>query len=241
MNDNNQIDLQLFDIVAQTNPHRVNDNRFLEISQGLSGESFIRATFIAYLEREPSKEEINFWLADFQMKKYRRALPRELRQRVEFRVDPARQGLLRIYQLIARCFRVIFSGNRYIEILDIVNAGMFNKEDFWGTGIDQPRKRMNYNDSKIEIAGWMLGKNYQVISLKIMLGKKKVKEIPVNVFRSDVLDAHGVEKDGVKEYCGYKTTVSLGKLPGEGTLNLIAVFSGENIPPIEVIKIKFQK
>lgn len=72
-----------------------------------------------------------------------------------------------------------------------------------------------------------------------MFGRKKIKEIFVNVFCFDVFDVYGVEKDGVKEYCGYKIIVSLGKLFGEGIFNLIVVFFGKNILLIEVIKIKF--
>lgn len=236
------LDEELFNIIVQeVNPHQVSDRAFLKITTNLSPTNSIRAAFLVYLEREPSIEEINFWLADFQLKHHHYFLLRDLRQRNDFKLDTTTKGVLGIYKYISRCLRVIFMRNQYFEVLDIINVGIFNNNFFWGTWIDKPQKDKVYKTSEINLYGWLLGKKSRVVALQIMLGKKIIKEVSLDVLRLDVVQSYCLETDGSIEYCGYNTKLDLRQLPNKGNLVIKAIFSDRTIPIAEAIKIKFHK
>lgn len=237
-----QFSNEAFPVVISINPYQVDDRTFVEMAQPLSDKDFIRATFIVYLEREPTVEEKQLYHSDISMRG-RYVLPRTLRQTSAFleRRNPHSKDniFLKIFKGIFIFFRRLINRDRFIEIIDIVNSCLSDQEYFWGGWIDFPQKNQKYWSKQLTVAGWVMGKKYPVISLKLILGKKVIQEVPVNSLRLDVVECYVLQPNGWLELCGYNATVNLKDFPSEGVLILEAVFS--NNEAILVGKIRFTK
>ena len=227
-----QFSNEAFPVVININPYQVNDKTFVEMAQPLSDEDFIRAAFIVYLGREPATQEQQMCHSDIRMRD-RYVLPRALRQTSAFldrRSAYGKENFFRkIFKTIFRYLRILITRNRFIKIIDVANPSLSDQKNFWGGWIDIPEKNRQYLGKQLQIGGWVLGKKYPVISLKLTLGKKVIQEVPVNGLRPDVVKSFTLQSNGWLEFCGYNATLNLKNLPPEGILRLEAVFSNNQV------------
>ena len=227
-----QFSSEAFPVVINVNPYQVDDRTFVEMAQALSDEDFIRAAFLVYLGREPAIQEQQMCHSDIKMRD-RYVLPRALRQTSAFldrRSAYGKENFFRkIFKIIFRYLRILITRNRFIRIIDVANPSLSDQKNFWGGWIDIPQKNRQYWGKQLEVGGWVLGKKYPVISLKFILGKKVIREVPVNDLRLDVVKCFTLQPNGWLELCGYNTTLNLRDLPSEGILRLEAVFSNNQV------------
>lgn len=237
--ENYQFSSEAFPVVINVNPYQVDDRAFVEMAQPLSDEDFIRATFLVYLEREPTVQEKQLYYSDIKLRD-RYVLPRTLRQTSAFleRRNIQNKGniFLKIFKKILRFLRRLITRNRFIEVIDIVNSCLSDQSNFWGGWIDIPQKSQKYWGKQLTVAGWVLGKKYPVISLQLILGRKLIQEVPVNGLRSDAVECYVLKPNGWLEFCGYNAKLNIEDLPPEGILRLEAIFSNNKVVLVGIIK-----
>lgn len=125
-------------------------------------------------------------------------------------------------RLIKKVIRKI-NRKKSIEILQIINICQNDLKTFaWGW-ISPPIVGDEIYGSSLPIAGWIIGRNSQPVSIRFIVNQTIVAETPINVPRPDVVKALFVEYKN----CGYSASLDIDILH-EGEIVLEAVFPEGN-------------
>ncbi|PSB52787.1 hypothetical protein C7B67_05600 [filamentous cyanobacterium Phorm 6] len=123
-----------------------------------------------------------------------------------------------------------------IEILDVAALSVEDSGLLWGYNIDSPRNNLQFETDKIFVYGWILGKKYPAVAIKVTSGGTVIQEIATNNPRPDVAKIHS--NVAGSENCGFSAEVGVGELSDECELVLEAVFSDQSIVPIAVVRFR---
>lgn len=96
-----------------------------------------------------------------------------------------------------------------------------------GFSLDGPVVGTGTSAIDFTICGWILGTGKRpLLSIEICLDGFQLKRIPINVPRPDVMEALG--RTSGPNTCGFDTRVGLFGLPDDATIEVIAVFRGDD-------------
>jgi 2-polyprenyl-3-methyl-5-hydroxy-6-metoxy-1,4-benzoquinol methylase len=123
-----------------------------------------------------------------------------------------------------------------IEILDVVLLSVEDSELLWGFNIDSPRKQLQSETDKIFVYGWVLGKKYPVVAVKVISSGTLIQKLAANNPRPDVAKIYS--NVARSESCGFSAEVGVSELPQEAELLLEAVFSDGNSVPIAAVRFR---
>lgn len=97
-----------------------------------------------------------------------------------------------------------------------------------GFSIDTPIASSKYRNIDLDVSGWILSTNVRpLLSIEINIDGFHLKRIPIDVPRPDVVNDLKLQGQG-KLNCGFNTRIGLLGLPPEFTLELVAVFRGDD-------------
>jgi len=115
------------------------------------------------------------------------------------------------------------NGQRSIEVLKVANlCHNYSERLRWGW-TDTPRLGDCFENSMIEIAGWLVGKVEQPIAIRFFICQTLIAETPIHIPRPDVIKAHFY--DPKASNCGYRISLNLQDFSGEVEIGLEAVFA----------------
>lgn len=102
------------------------------------------------------------------------------------------------------------SGKKIVEILRITHACQGDLEHFrWGW-IDSVKVGDEVYGSHMQVAGWLVGKSSQPVTIKFIVDQTVIAETPVNIPRPDVVKAYFIKHAN----CGYNVLLETEKLCG---------------------------
>jgi SAM-dependent methyltransferase len=123
-----------------------------------------------------------------------------------------------------------------IEILDVDQLSVEDSELLWGFNIDSPRKHFQSETDKIFVYGWVLGKKYPVVAVKVIGSGTLIQKLAANNPRPDVAKIYS--NVASSESCGFSAEVGVSELPEESELVLEAFFSDGNSVPIAAVRFR---
>lgn len=123
-----------------------------------------------------------------------------------------------------------------IEILDVVQLSVEDSELLWGFNIDSPRKQFQSETDKIFVYGWVLGKKYPVVGVKVTSSGTLIQKLATNNPRPDVAKIYS--NVASSETCGFSAEVAVSELPEESELILEAFFSDGKSVPIAAVRFR---
>ena len=121
----------------------------------------------------------------------------------------------------------------------ITNIEHLNSESelFRGFSIDGPSASAEFGAIDFTVCGWILSSNVRpLLSIEINIDGFQLKRIPINVPRSDVIEALNIN-DKSKTNCGFDTRIGILGLPNSFSIELVAVFRGDTAN--ERVKVPF--
>jgi SAM-dependent methyltransferase len=124
-----------------------------------------------------------------------------------------------------------------IQIQEVVKINPNDPELLWGFNIDTPNTSYKTDKYEVWLAGWILGKKNQVVSIEVICCGRVIQIIPVNNPRPDVAQTY--TEDSHAGTSGFLAQVGVSELSTEVELHLQAVFSDQSRLPISIVK--FQK
>lgn len=237
-----------FALVSNLDPVEVSDREFLRASRTFSDEDFVRAVYLAYLRREPASSNLQFWTTEIKLNNGRRScLLRSIKNNLDYMANPARKSknfsLLRLVQkpfnflsqLISKLIRSLLK-IEYFEILAAVNFIHEQNELLLGAWIDQPKTGSKIKKSTYIIAGWVVGKDSQPLTIRLINNEKVIGQVPMTVARPDITKAYCVASKN--HTWGFDILLNIKQLSNQGNLELQAVFPDSKIVPIGLIKFR---
>ena len=243
-----QLSPQLFALVSNLDPIEISDYEFLRAARTFSDEDFVRAVYLAYLRREPTSSNLQFWTTEIKLKNGRRSyLLKWIKNNLDYLANPAKKSknnswlkiLLKpinlLSQFISKLIRTLLK-IEYLEILAAVNFIHEQNEFLLGAWIDQPKTGAKIKKSTYIIAGWVVGKDSQPVTIRLVNNEKVISQVPTTVARPDITKAYCVASK--THTWGFDILLNIKQLSNQGDLELQAIFSDSNILTIGLIKFR---
>ncbi|MCL2932548.1 MAG: sulfotransferase [Trichodesmium sp. MAG_R03] len=123
-----------------------------------------------------------------------------------------------------------------LEVLKVEEYS--NLAELLGCIIDSPKTGERQNTYTIDISGWVLGKKYPAITIKIFNNKRMLRKVPIGNPRPELANTY-LQNPRARN-CGFATSISLIGLPTEEELNLQVVLQDKTHIPIAKIRFKRQ-
>jgi hypothetical protein len=224
----------LFVLASNLDPTKISDEEFVRVSTELSDADFVRALFLAYLKRDATKSEINYWANEIELRKSKRiSLPRGFRTTSVFLeaqynnpqslMQKLIQGIDRmLWPPISRLIRML-GGIEHLEIIAAINLVREQNDLLLGACIDRPQTGCKIETSQYIIAGWVIGKVTQPSGVRATIQKEAIAEFPISNSRPDVTQAYCLTSN--THNWGFDILLNIKELPSEGDIKLHAVFS----------------
>ncbi|MGH9384490.1 MAG: hypothetical protein ACRD2N_09415, partial [Vicinamibacterales bacterium] len=114
----------------------------------------------------------------------------------------------------------------HVEILDVVPAGI-SPEDFWGSGIDMPRKGERRDHYAMLVAGWVLHRDLESPEILAVSEGQVVARWPSNRLRPDVATAY--TDMPISPCCGFMGAIRTLDLPAEFELRIEMLGRNEQV------------
>lgn len=124
-----------------------------------------------------------------------------------------------------------------IQIQEVVNLPQNDPELLWGFNIDTPNTSYKTDKYELLLAGWILGKKAQVVSIEVISSNNVIQTIAVDKPRPDVAQTYTEASHASTS--GFWEKLGISELPTEVELLIQAVFSDQSRLPISMVK--FQK
>lgn len=239
---------ELFALVSNFDPIEVSNYEFLRAARTFSDEDFVRAVYLAYLRREPTSSNLQFWTTEIKLQNGRRSyLLRSIKNNLDYLANPAKKSknysLLKILlnpinlliQFISKLIRTLLK-IEYLEILAAVNFIHEQNEFLLGAWIDQPKTGAKIKKSTYIIAGWVVGKDSQPVTIRLVNNEKVISQVPMTVARPDITKAYCVASK--THTWGFDILLNIKQLSNQGDLELQAIVSDSNIVTIGCIKFR---
>ncbi len=124
-------------------------------------------------------------------------------------------------------------------IVKIMNIKYFEPlpESLWGCQIIKPVIEEKFNTYSIEIAGWILGKNSPVETLRLINQGKVIRKVAVN--RNSPEARKMYPESSLAKHCGFSTIVGLAGLPFKSEITVEALL--QNKTQVSITIIEFQR
>jgi hypothetical protein len=126
-----------------------------------------------------------------------------------------------------------FRRAKLIEILQVEQFGYAASQVFWGGWCDSPKSNSTYQGNTLLIQGWVIGKPASAVSLRIVVNRTCLREIPIHLVRPDVVEVFKFLPAGA---FGFATVLELRELPSRGQLRLDAVFANRQVETLALIE-----
>ncbi|MDY7002587.1 MAG: sulfotransferase [Cyanobacteriota bacterium] len=123
-----------------------------------------------------------------------------------------------------------------VEILEVEKYS--NLAELLGYAIDIPETGEHKNTYTIDISGWVLGKKYPAVAIKIINNKRMLRKIPIGNPRPELARIYPQNPRATN--CGFATSISIIGLSTEDELNLQAVLKDQTHIPIAKIRFRHQ-
>lgn len=123
-----------------------------------------------------------------------------------------------------------------VEILEVEKYS--NLAELLGCAIDIPETGEEKNTYTIDISGWVLGKKYPAVAIKIINNKRMLRKIPIGNPRPELTTIYPQNPRAAN--CGFATSISIIGLPAEDELNLQAILKDQTHIPIAKIRFRHQ-
>jgi hypothetical protein len=243
-----QLSPQLFALVSNLDPMEISDYEFLRAARTFSDEDFVRAVYLAYLRREPTSSNLQFWTTEIKLKKGRRSyLLKWIKNNLDYLANPAQKSknyswlkiILKpinfLSQFVSKLIRTLLK-IEYLEILAAVNFIHEQNEFLLGAWIDQPKTGAKIKKSTYIIAGWVVGKDSQPVTIRLVNNEKVISQVPMTVARPDITKTYCVASK--THTWGFDILLNIKQLSNQGNLQLQAIFSDSNIVTIGLIKFR---
>jgi hypothetical protein len=123
--------------------------------------------------------------------------------------------------------------------VQISNVELLNgdSELLKGVSVDGPAVESSFGATDFTICGWILPSQVRpLLSIEINVEGFQLKRIPINVPRPDVIESLNID-DKSQLNCGFDTRIGILGLPDDFSIELVAVFRGDN--PNERVKTSF--
>jgi hypothetical protein len=238
-----------FALVSNLDPVEVSDREFLQASKQFSDEDFVRAIYQAYFNHEPTTYDLKFWATEIKLHKSgrgRSCLLRALRKNISIsrKAHKKKHSFLskllapyfgRLGYCISQIFRKIL-GLQALEILSAVNLVIEQNESLLAGCLDRPKTGDKIKTSTYIIAGWLVGKDSQPVTIRLIGNKTVISEVPFTIPRPDV----------TKVYClvskthnwGFNILLNVNQIPEDGDWELQASFADDKLVTIGLIKFR---
>ncbi|NEP78864.1 MAG: glycosyltransferase family 92 protein [Okeania sp. SIO3B3] len=131
---------------------------------------------------------------------------------------------------------IVTPNTTIIKILNIKDLEPV-PESLWGFHINKPVKREKINTYSIEIAGWVLGKNSPVETVRLINQGKVIRKVAVN---KNAPEARKIYPENLlAKHCGFSTIVGLAGLPLKSEIIVEAIL--KNNTQVSIAIIEFQR
>lgn len=236
-----------FALVSNLDPVEISDREFLQASKQFSDTDFVRAIYQAYFNHEPTTYDLKFWVTEIKLHKSGRScLLRPLRRNFSISIKTHKKQPSFISKLLAPYFSRLgyfiskilrkILGLQALEILSAVNLVIEQNESLLAGCLDRPKTGDKIKTSTYIIAGWLVGKNSQPVSIRLIGNKTVISEVPFTIPRPDV----------TKVYClvskthnwGFNILLNVHQLPEYGDWELQALFADRKLVTIGLIKFR---
>ena len=124
----------------------------------------------------------------------------------------------------------------FIQIQEVVKLPQNDPELLQGFNLDTPNTSYKTDKYEILFAGWILGKNDQVVSIEVISSNKVIETIAVDKPRPDVAQIYTEASHA--DLSGFWGKVAMSELPTEVELLIQAVFSDQSRLPINMVKVQ---
>ncbi|GGA21609.1 hypothetical protein [Okeania sp. KiyG1] len=124
-----------------------------------------------------------------------------------------------------------------IEVLNVIKS-LKESDLLLANSLDRPKRGKSSNQGKLNIAGWVFGKNSPVVAIEIISEGKVLQKLEMNVPRPDVIKSY--PEASVAKNCGFETNLSISELPQVVDIGLEAVLANEKRASIGYISIRHQ-
>lgn len=237
-----QITPEQFALVSHLDPMQISDREFLLADRAFGDEDFVRAVYKSYLNRDPMISELKYWMIEIKLKKTGRFFfLKQTRNSLEFNQRPyhRKKPLFRanavsnyfgkFWFLISRSIRQII-GIQHLEIVATINLILKQNDSILAAWIDQPKTGDIIKKSTYYIAGWIVGKKQQPVTIRLSENEMTIAEVPLTGDRPDVSKVYCLESETHK--WGFYILLNIKQLPLRGDLQLQAVFPNGSLVPI---------
>ena len=129
-------------------------------------------------------------------------------------------------------------GKQYAEVVRVVHLCQADTRLFQNGWIDTPQKKDKLYSSVISIGGWVMGKQFQPVAVRLIFNELILAESPLNVPRPDVVKSYFSKHIdfGHRINFGYSLLVAAETIPDEADLILEAIFPSGEIAPVALIR-----
>ena len=237
-----QLSPEQFALVSNLDPMQISDREFLQAAQQFSDEDFVRGVYKSYLNREPTLSESKYWTTEIKLKKSGRIFifkqirdgwefkqRQSLRKKRLFPTNAISNFLGNFCFLTSRSIRQII-GIQHLEILAAINFILEQNDSILAAWIDQPKTGDKIKNSTYCIAGWIVGKKQQPVTIRLSDREIAIAEAPLTGTRPDVSKVYCLESE--THNWGFYIFLKIKQLPARGDLQLQAVFADGSLVPI---------
>lgn len=124
-----------------------------------------------------------------------------------------------------------------IEVLNVMKS-LEESDLLLANTLDRPKIGKYSNQDKLNIGGWLLGKNSPVVAIEIISEGKVLQKLEMNVPRPDVMKSY--PEASVGKNCGFETNLPIGELPQVVDISLEAIFANDKRASVGYISIRHQ-
>jgi hypothetical protein len=235
-------------LASDLDPTKISDEDFFRASRQLNNEDFVRAAYLAYLKQAVTKSEMGKLIGDIEgHKDGRRFFLRRLRNSSRFWtlhsqvrelpiIKPLGEVIEKCWFYLLRLLRKII-GIQRLEILRFTNLVMEQDELLLGACIDKGRTKYDDNPSKYIVGGWVLTKDSQPCTIRLVCNRAVIAEGNLTVYRPDVTRAYCLTSSN--HNWGYQLLLDTKDLPDQGIMLIQANFANGSM--VVVGSIQFRK
>ena len=149
-------------------------------------------------------------------------------------LEKTKQEIINLKSIVNINNMNINSMEERINILQRKSLIKYNKDSLVGGHLGSPKAQVEFTSNLVKIAGWVLGKDSQVLTVQIICNGQIIGETSVQNARPDVAKVYPDLSDA--ENCGFSTFISLMEMPTQAEILVQAILEDKTCIPLHLIQ-----